>query len=154
MVGDTHIFSNHNVLSDFCAPCNLGVGDKHRVVSYDNIMGNMRVIVYLHPVSNNRLIKRSPANRYHSANLNVVPYLDGSYLWNFLMLTFYLKIPESIISNNAITVNNNSFPKDNAFPDGNIGIDDRLVPNKALLPSKRIRIDCYTISYPYAIFYD
>src|SRR3972149_5375259 len=151
MVGDTHIFSNHNVLSDFCAPCNLGVGDKHRVVSYDNIMGNMRVIVYLHPVSNNRLIKRSPANRYHSANLNVVPYLDGSYLWDFLVLIFYLKIPESIIPYYAVAMNNSPFPNNNIFTNRDFGLHDRnVVTDKANWVRQR-QIDPTSIPYAYVI---
>src|SRR3990167_1074944 len=151
MVGDTHIFGNHNVLSDFCAPCNLGISDKHRVVSYGNIMGDMRVIVYLHPVSNNCLIKRSPANSYHSANLNVVPYLDGSYLWNFLVLTFYLKIPKSIIPYYTVAMDNSPFPNNNIFTNRDVGVNNRIITNTTLLPDKRIRIDNNVIPYAYVI---
>src|SRR3990172_7144957 len=151
MVGDTHIFGNHNVLSDFCAPCNLGISDKHRVVSYGNIMGDMRVIVYLHPVSNNCLIKRSPANSYHSANLNLVPYLNGSYLWNFLVLTFYLKIPKSIIPYHTVAMDNSPFPNNNIFTNRDTGIDDRAGPNTTPLPDKRIRINGDIIPYAYVI---
>src|SRR3990167_3584541 len=151
MVGDTHIFGNHNVLSDFCAPCNLGIGNEHCVVSYGNIMGDMRVIIYLHPISNNCLIKRSPANRYHSANLNVVPYLDDSYLWNFLVLTFYLKIPKSIIPYHTVTMDNSPFPNNNIFTNRDVGVNNRIVTNTTLLPDKRIRIDSNIIPYAYVI---
>src|SRR3989304_1540053 len=151
MVGDTHIFGNHNVLSDLRTSCNLGIGDKHGVVSYDNIMGDMRVIVYLHPVSNNCLIKRSPANRYHSANLNVIPYLDGSYLWNFLVLTFYLKIPKSIIPYYTVAMDNSPFSNNNIFTNRDVGIDNRVVSNMTLLAYKRIWINGNIISYSYGI---
>src|SRR3989339_700125 len=151
MVGNPPTFSNHDILPYPGTPCNLGVGDKHRVVSYGNIMGNVRVIVYLHPISNNCLIKRSPANRYHSANLNVVPYLDDSYLWNFLVLTFYLKIPKSIIPYHTVTMDNSPFSNNNIFTNRDVGVNNRIVTNTTLLPDKRIRIDSNIIPYAYVI---
>src|SRR3972149_6325839 len=151
MVGNAHILGNHDILPYPGAPCNLCIGDKHRVVSYGNIMGNVRVIIYLYSVSNNCLIKRSPANRYHSANLNVVPYLNGSYLWNFLVLTFYLKIPKSIIPYHTVTMDNSPFPNNNIFTNRDTGIDDRAVPNMTLLAYKRIWINSNIIPYAYVI---
>src|SRR3990167_1175491 len=114
-------------------------------------MRNVRVVIYLYPVSNNGLIKGGAANRYHSANLNVVPYLDGSYLWNFLVLIFYLKIPESIIPYYAVAMNNSPFPNNNIFTNRDVGVNNRIVTNATLLPDKHIRIDSNIIPYAYVI---
>src|SRR5574341_315859 len=108
-------------------------------------------MIYLYSISNNRLVKCSTTNRYHSTNFNVVSYLNYSDLRYFSMFPICLKITKSIIPYNAITMNNNPLPKYHIFSNRNIGIDNSIVSNATFLAYIRIWINGNILPHSYVV---